>query len=142
MKEDEIERLIEKYKEGNSTLNEEQLLFDKTQNLKPSLEAWSTFVKKNKNETPKNFNDTLWESFQNKKTKRHRRFVGIMSTAASVLLLISLYIASPKQKELNYSEKEALLNQALNMVSNSEPSEIQQNIIYENEMIIIYTTTE
>ncbi len=140
MKEDEIERLIEKYKEGNSTLNEEQFLFDHIKNSDPSLEAWSTFVKNNKKETPNNFNDTLWESFQNKKIEKRKRFVGIISAAASVILLISLYIASPKQKEVSYSEKEDLLNQALNMVSNSEPSEIQQSIIYENEMIIIYTT--
>ncbi len=140
MKEDEIERLIEKYKEGNSTLNEEQFLFDHIKNSEASLEAWSTFIKNNKKETPNNFNDTLWESFQNNKTGKRKRFVGIISAVASVILLISLYIASTKEKELSYSEKEDLLNQALNMVSNSEPSEIQQSIIYENEMIIIYTT--
>tara|TARA_B110000914_G_scaffold218209_1_gene225239 strand:+ start:427 stop:852 length:426 start_codon:yes stop_codon:yes gene_type:complete len=140
MKENEIERLIEKYKEGNSTLNEEQFLFDHIKNSEPSLEVWSTFVKNNKKETPNNFNDTLWESFQNKKIGKRKRFVGVISVAASVILLISLYITSPKQKEVSYSEKEDLLNQALNMVSNSEPSEIQQSIIYENEMIIIYTT--
>ena len=142
MKEDEIERLIEKYKEGNSTLNEEQFLFDHIKNSELSLEAWSTFIKNNKKETPNNFNDTLWESFQNKKIGKRKKFVGIISAAASVILLISLYIASPKQKELSYSEKEYLLNQALNMVSNSESSEIQQSVIYENDMIIIYTTTE
>ncbi|NMH89618.1 hypothetical protein [Flavivirga algicola] len=140
MEEDKIERLIEKYKEGNSTLNEEQFLFDHVKNSELSLEAWSTFVKNNKREVPKNFNDTLWESFQNKKIGKRKRFIGIMSAAASVILLISLLIASPKQKELSYSEKEDLLNQALNMMSNSEPSETQQRIIYENEMIIIYTT--
>lgn len=142
MKEDEIEILIEKYKEGNSTLNEEQFLFDHIKNSEPSLEAWSTFVKNNKKETPNNFNDTLWESFQNKKIGKRKKFVRIISAAASIIVLISLYIFSPKQKELSYSEKEDLLNQALNMVSNSVPSEIQQSIIYENDMIIIYTTTE
>ncbi len=121
---------------------EEQFLFDHIKNSELSLEAWSTFVKNNKRETPNNFNDTLWESFQNKKIRKRKRFVGIMSAAASVIILISHYIASPKQKELSYSEKEDLLNQALNMVSNSEPSEIQQSIIYENEIVIIYTTKE
>ena len=42
MKEDEIERLIEKYKEGNSTLNEEQFLFEHIKSSEPSLEVWST----------------------------------------------------------------------------------------------------
>ncbi|PPK95433.1 hypothetical protein LY01_01020 [Nonlabens xylanidelens] len=142
MKEDEIKRLIEKYKEGNTTLNEEQFLFNHTKDSVLSLEAWSNFIKNNKKETPTNFNATLWESFQNKKIGKRKRFVRIISAAASVILLISFYIASPKQKGLSYSKKEDLLNQALNMVSNSEPSETQQNIIYENEMVIIYTTSE
>ncbi|MEP1487383.1 MAG: hypothetical protein ABJK28_03035 [Algibacter sp.] len=142
MKEDKIERLIEKYKEGNSTLNEEQFLFDNVKNSKPSLEAWSTFVKNNKMETSKDFNDILWESFQNKKIRKRKIFIGIMSAAASIILLISLFIANPEEKELNYSEKEALLSLALNMASNLGLTDVQQNIVYENEMIIIYTTTE
>jgi hypothetical protein len=142
MKEDEIKKIIEKYEEGNSSVSEEQFLFNNAKNLKPSLEAWSTFVKKNEIKAPNNFNDILWESFQNKKIKKRKTFVRMMSAAASVILLISLSIVNPKQKELNYSEKEVLLNQALNMVSNSGLSEVQQNIIYEGEMIIIYTTKE
>ena len=142
MKEEKIERLIEKYKEGNSTLNEEQFLFDHVKDSELSLEAWFTFVKNNKRVTPNNFNDTLWESFQNKKIGKRKRFVRIISAAASVILLISIYIAYPKQKELSYSEKEDLLNQALNLVSNSDLTDIRQNIIYENDMVIIYTTPE
>ena len=139
MKEIEFEKLVEKYNEGDSSLKEEQLLFNNAKNSGHSLEAWSTFVKNNKKEIPKDFNETLWESFQNKKIRKRKIFIGIMSAAASVLLLISLFITTPKQKELNYSEKEVLLNQAINMVSNSE---IKKNIFYEDDMIIIYTTTE
>lgn len=142
MKEDEIERLIEKYKEGNSTLNEEQFLFDHIKNSEPSLEAWSTFVKNNKKETPNNFNDTLWESFQNKKIGERKRIVGIMSVAASVIVLISLFIASPKQKEQSNSEKERLLNQALTMFDSNEEEKIQRTIFYENEMVIVYLAIE
>ena len=142
MKEGEVERLIKKYKEGNTTLNEEKFLFDNAQNSEPSFEVWATFVRNNKMEAPKNFNDTLWESFQNKRIRKRKIFVGIISAAATVILLISLSITNPQQKGLSYAEKEALLNQALSMVSNSERAEIPQNIIYENEMLIIYTTTE
>ncbi len=142
MKEDKTKRLIKKYKEGQSTLSEEQFLFDSTENLEPSLEAWSTFVKNNKTETPKDFNELLWESFQNKKNRKRKLFVGIMSAAASVILLISLFLANPKQEELNYSEKETLLNLARDMVYNSDSAEIEESIIYENEIVIIYTTKE
>lgn len=142
MKEDRIERLIEKYNQGSSTLNEEQFLFDNAKNLEPSLEAWSTFVKNNKLEAPENFNDILWESFLNKKIRKRKIFVGIMSAAASVILLISLFIANVEQKKFNYSEKEALLNQAIDMVSNLDLSETPKSILYEDDMIIVFTTTE
>ena len=142
MKEDKTERLIKKYKEGQSTLSEEQFLFDSTDNLEPSLDAWSAFVKNNKTETPKDFNKSLWESFQNRKNRKRKLFVGILSAAASVVLFISLFLANPKQEESNYSEKEVLLSLAKEMVSNSVSAEIEQSIIYENEIVIIYTTQE
>ncbi|MDD2550412.1 MAG: hypothetical protein PHD00_10005 [Bacteroidales bacterium] len=142
MKEGEVKRLIEKYKEGNTTLNEEQFLFDNAQNSESSFEVWASFVRNNKTEAPKNFNDTLWESFQNKRIRRRKILVGIMSAAASAILLISLSISNPRQKELNFAEKEALLNQALNMLSNTDRADVAQNIIFENEMLIIYTTAE
>ena len=142
MKEGKRERLIKKYKEGQSTLSEEQFLFESTENLDPSLDAWSAFVKNNKTETPKDFNKSLWESFQNRKNRKRKLFVGILSAAASVVLFISLFLANPKQEESNYSEKEVLLSLAKEMVSNSVSAEIEQSIIYENEIVIIYTTKE
>ncbi len=142
MKENEFERLVEKYKEGKSTLKEENALFNNTKNAKPAFEAWSNFVKNNKTEAPKDFNDTLWRSFQNKKTRKRRGFIRIMFAAASVVLLISFFVSNQGQDEQSYSEKERLLNQALGMFNSSEQKEIQRNIFYENEMIIVYTTTE
>ena len=142
MKEDKTKVLFKKYKEGNTTLKDEQYLFDNAIDTEPSLDAWSTFIKNNKTEIPNNFNDTLWESFQNKKNRKRKIFAGIMSTAASVILFTSLFIANQKQEELNYSEKEVLLSLAKEMLSNSDLKVIEQNIIYENEMVIIYTAKE
>lgn len=142
MKDDGLKKLIEKYKEGNSTLKEEQFLFNNNQNLEPSLKAWYSFIKQNRKETPNNFNDSLWKSFQNKKIKKRRLIIGMISAVASVLLLISLFVSKPKEKEFSYSDKEILLNQALNMFSGTNQQEVEQNIIYENEIIIIYTTTD
>ena len=66
MKERKIEKLIEKYEAGASTLQEEQFLFDNAENSGSKIEAWSTFVKRNKRDTPENFNEALWESFQSR----------------------------------------------------------------------------
>ena len=142
MKEKKIENLIEKYEAGTSTLQEEQFLFNNAENSGLTIKAWSTFAKANKRKAPDNFIDALWESFQNRKIKKRRFITGIMSAAASVILIIALFIGSPGQKKLSYSEKEALLNQALNMFASTEQVQTQQSIIYENDLIIIYTSTE
>ncbi len=142
MKEDKIKKLTKKYKEGQSDLNEEQVLFNNAERLDSSLEIWSTFVKNNKIETPSNFNDELWESFQSKTNKKRKIFVSVVSVAASIILLISLFTLRSEQQKQNYYEKEALLHLAQNMVSNSATFEVQQHTIYENDMVIIYTTTE
>ena len=142
MKEKEFEKLTEKYTEGASTLHEEQFLFDNAENSRSKVEAWSTFVKRNKREAPKNFNDTLWDSFQNRTIRKGRLKIGIMSAAASVILIVTLFIGNPGQKKLSYNEKEALLNQALNMFADSEQEIAKENIFYEDEMIIIYTSLE
>lgn len=142
MKEPEFEKLVEKYKMGDSTLSEEKFLFNNIKKSNPSLEAWSAFVKNNKSETPKDLNARLWQSFQNKKAKKRRLFVSIMGAAASILLLVSFFINRLEQKEQSYSEKERLLNQALDMFDSNEQEKSQHGIFYENEMVIIYITTE
>ncbi len=142
MKEKKIEKLTEKYEAGASTLHEEQFLFDNADNSRSMIEAWSSFVKRYKRKAPENFNDTLWDSFQNRTIRKRRFKIGIMSAAASVILIIALFIGIPGQKKLSYNEKEALLNQAQNMFIDSEQEIIKGNIIYEDEMIIIYTSIE
>ncbi|KGK28837.1 hypothetical protein EL45_18655 [Cellulophaga sp. E6(2014)] len=142
MEENKAERIIKKYKEGQSTLSEEQFLFDNTENLKPSMKAWSTFVKNNKTTTPKDFNEHLWESFQNKKNKKRKVLIGALSVAASVSVLMALFLTHPAPEELNYSEKEALLNIAREMVNQTDLAEIEERVIYENDIVIIYTTKE
>ncbi len=141
MKEIEFEKLVEKYEEGDTTIEEEALIFANIKNSKYSLDAWFTFVKNNKKEIPKDFNETLWKSFENKKTKNHKWTISIMAVAATVVLLIALFGGKLKSKEQSYAEKEVLLNQALNMFENATQEEIRYDVFYENEMIIIYTTT-
>ena len=142
MEENKAERIIKKYKEGQSTLSEEQFLFDNTENLKPSMKAWSTFVKNNQTETPKDFNEHLWKSFETKKNRKRKLLIGAMAVAASVSVLIALFLTHPAPDELNYSEKEALLNIAREMVNQTDLAEIEERVIYENDIVIIYTTKE
>ena len=142
MKEGDLEKLIQKYKEGDSTLSEEKVLFNNSKKSESSLKLWSTFVDKNKTDIPEDLNSRLWQSFQNKKTKKRRLFLKIMGVAASIILLGALLIGNFDQTEQSYSEKERILNQALAMFESNEDEEKQHTIFYENEIIIVYMTTD
>jgi len=87
-------------------------------------------------------NTTLWDSFQKKKNRTRSVKIGMMSAAASVLLLISLFIYNPEQKKLSYNEKEILLNEALNMIADTAQIKAKQRIIYEGDLITIYSSNE
>ena len=45
MKESKLKKLLEAYKAGETTLEEEQLLFEQAKDADPSWEAFSSFVK-------------------------------------------------------------------------------------------------
>ena len=47
MKESKLKKLLEAYKAGETTLEEERLLLEQTKETEPLWEAWSTFVKNN-----------------------------------------------------------------------------------------------
>lgn len=142
MKEKKIERLTKKYKEGASTLQEEQFLFDNSENSPSIIDAWTAFIKQNKIKVPENLNDRLWDSFQNRTARKRRLKIKTIAAAASVFFIIAFFIGNREQKLLSYREKEVLLKEALNMFAHSEQEIARESIIYEDEQIIIYTHLE
>ncbi|MEM6894487.1 MAG: hypothetical protein AAF554_12410 [Bacteroidota bacterium] len=142
MKESKLKKLLERYKAGETTLEEERLLFEETEDSEPSWVAWSTFVKNNKIEPPKDLNDRLWESFEPKTHSRRKKVIAMLSAAATVLVLVALAMGNLGQKELSYSEKEALLNEALELFPETTEEVTEREVIYENEMITVYTASE
>lgn len=142
MKENELKNIFEKYKKGESSLKEERELFNNSENSERSSRAWSAFIKKNKTEVPQGLNERLWKSFQKKKAAKRRRIIPIISVAASILLIISVFLFSHSREKQTYAEKERLLQQALDLFESPEREEIQRTVFYENEMIILYTYKE
>ncbi|MEM8763472.1 MAG: hypothetical protein AAGD88_06660 [Bacteroidota bacterium] len=142
MKESKLKKLLEAYKAGETTLEEERFLFEQAKEAEPSWEAWSTFVKNNEIATPKDLNDRLWESFEPKTLSSRKKVVVMLSAAATVLVLVALAIGNLGQDELSYSEKEALLNEALELFPETIEEVTEREVIYENEMITVYTASE
>ena len=140
MKEENIKNLITKYKLGTSSLKEEALLFDNVDDSETTIKTVATFVKKNKKVAPNNFNTDLWKSFDKKTTQENRFKIGLISAAASILLISTLYINNISDNGLSYGEKEALLNEAKNMFTEQEVQPI--SVLIESDLIIVYTKIE
>lgn len=139
MNEETIKNIIQKYKAGESSLDEEKILFNSVKKTEESIQTWASFVKKSRIISTENLNEKLWKSFE-KKTKKLNKFrLGILSAAASIALIFSIFIYNNHQNELSESEKSALLEEARNMfVDENKQQDIYQKIL-ENELIIVYT---
>ena len=140
MKEETIKKLIQKYKNGETSLKEEEQLFYNAKENQPEIRILADFKEKNQIKTPSNLNDKLWNSFDVKQRKNNRFRIGVFSAAASIVLLLSFYFGSLNNNKLSYSEKQALLDEAKKMFLESEQS--IQNIILETDMVIVYTKPE
>lgn len=138
----EIEKLIEKYEAGVSTLSEEQFLFNNTEYSDQNIAAWATFVKANKKTAPASFNESLWNAIQTRKNKQRRFTIGLISAAATLFLLVAIPICKIAYEKYSYKQKEMLLSEAYSMFNEAAQEQAKQNVIYEDELIIIYTSSE
>ena len=140
MSKQRTEDLINKYVAGESSLAEEEALFNSGQPA-PGMDEWSRFVKGQKQEVPPQLQETIWTSIQTRKRNRQRFLWGLSGIAASIALLIAFFIGNPDNDQLSDAEKQAALYEALSMFSEDQNTPEQQSIIYEDELIIIYTAS-
>ncbi len=139
MREENINNLITKYKLGTSSLKEEQFLFNNADDKEPVIKKLSAFAKKNKKIVPDDLNNRLWESFEKRRIRKNRFRIKLVAVAASILLIITIYISTISQHKMSYSEKEALLSQAQKMFTDPLPI---HNVIIESDLVIVYMKTE
>ena len=138
MSEESIKKIIKKYKSGTSTIADENFLFENVTNTDKTTHYIATFIKESKLQTPRNLNNTLWDSFE-KKTKKKKEFkLALLALAASVVV----YINNKRSDTLDIQRKEALLNEAKSMFKNSEDPKIIHHIIIESDLLVVYTKTE
>lgn len=133
----EYNDLVEKYLAAESTLEEEEKLFN-AENQRPDIAKWSTYVKRKRYKAPSNLNESIWEGIQTRKRSKHRYLIAVSSLAATIALFFAVFIYNTFNGYSEYAEKEALLNEALSMYSVEEPKEQKQTILYEDDLVIIY----
>lgn len=142
MSEEHIKNLIDKYKSGTSSLEEEKVLLNSLDTTDESIQKISTFIKNNRKQAPENFNDTLWESFEKRRIKKSRFKIGLISVAASVLFISTLFMNNIKNESLSNEEKEALLKEAKEMFIEFDKSKPKYSVLVESDLLIVYTKTE
>lgn len=137
----ETDDLIKKYLAAESTLKEEEKLFN-SKNQRPGIEQWSTYVKQKRQKAPANLNASIWATIQAKKRKKQRHLVRLSGLAASIVIFMAFFIYNTVNKHSEYEEKEALLNEALSMFTEEKNTAEKQSILYEDDMVIIYLASK
>ena len=87
-------------------------------------------------------NDSIWASIETRKRKKQRYLFSLSGVAASITLLLAFFIYNNVNSRGGYAEKEALLNEALSMFSEEEPTLQRKTILYEDELVIIYVAAK
>ena len=139
------DELIKKYLEAETTLEEEETLFD-GENQPPGLAEWATYRKQKSKRAPSHLPDTIWSAIQRRRRNKRRMLIG-MPVAASIALLVMSIFFSPdpvtqNEGPITYDEKEALLKEALSMFPDEKPTMSKEQIIYEDELVIIYMASQ
>jgi hypothetical protein len=138
MKEERINTLTSKYKAGETSRQEELYLQKNSTKIENAQKDIFRYIQHHKKKAPRDFNEKQWQIFELKQKRRKIRRYSIISVAASVLIVVSLLLINTPQKEMDYLEKQALLEEALLMIENAEQDN-QETVLYEDEMVIIYT---
>ncbi|MEM9325275.1 MAG: hypothetical protein AAGA85_06455 [Bacteroidota bacterium] len=140
------DNLIDKYLAAETTLEEEETLFD-GKNQQPGIAEWATYRNRKRNKAPSNLPDTIWSTIQKRRRNRQRMLIGLPAVAASIAFVVFalIYDAGDQQvapRPITYDEKEALLHEALSLFSEEQPTTSKQNVIYEDDVVIIYMTSQ
>ena len=144
MEKEKVKALMEKYTSGRSTLEEEALLIKHKHDENQYPSSWFSYIKsKRKNLSPK-LNDTIWKAIQKKEKRKntYKIMIAGMSVAASIALLLVFTKPEPISESTILAEKKALLKEALSMFEDKENTTPKKTVLYEDEMVIIYTTSE
>ncbi len=141
MKKEHIKDIFEKYENGRTSLKEEQFLFKNSTDLNFPLSDWITHEKQNKKEVTEDFNERLWLSFDKRTQSKKKILKRVFIAAASIVLFFTFYNKNQQQNIQSLWEKEALLIEAKSMFSEIEQN-TNQEIVFEDDLITIYKTTE
>ena len=140
MNEQKTKELKKKYLNAESTLQEENELLEGM--LDPDLNDWARFINNEKRPILEDMVPNVMAEIAEKK-KAKKRFIYIAtSIAASIILLLAYHFILAPEKEMSYNKKVELLNEVLSMNQNETILIPKDDVVYEDEIVIIYLTNE
>ena len=141
MNQEETNKLFELYEQGLTSSKQEADLLETFGDSKNDNHLWFKFLKNHKKNSPENLESHIWSTIQSIEKKKSKFILRVASIAASITLIFSIiFIANPKKPiEMSYEEKAAVLKEALAMFPSIEEPETSQEILYEDDLIIIYS---
>jgi len=143
MKGEQKDKLLESYRQGKSSLEEEKMLREGNRDINAPEAEWLRFADQNRKEAPFNLEKEIIHALKKTRGAKRRLYTLLSSSAAIVIIVVSLTLLKPwKRTEMEYERKVALYQEALEMVESAEPESINKEILYEDEIIIIYLETE
>ena len=139
MNEERIKDLLDKYKAGETTSNEELYLQNNSNELHREHHDMFTYIGKSKIKAPENFNREQWKIFELKQKQKRINRYSMVSIAASIIVVVSLLLMNPSENKMSTAEKQALLDEALLMIEEPQKENLE-TVLYEDDMVIIYTS--
>ena len=140
MKKEQTENIKKLYEQGLSSREEEEYLLKCLANSKVGPDVWFRYINHHKKQIPENLEDDIWTSIQTNKKKKKTLFVKISAAAASVLLILSFVFLNPLElRKMNEIEKNSALEEAFSLISESEQVSAMREILYEDDILIIYS---
>lgn len=139
MSEENLNDDLKKYWNGETSLSEEEALFSNDKQA-AELETWATYVQQKKVKAPSHLQDAIWSAIENRNKSKKRIIYSLSGIAASILLTIAFFVQG-ENTDMEYAEKEALLQEALAMFPDENQKQNVQDIIYEDDTILIYVSS-
>jgi len=138
MKNEHLDHLIKKYLNGESTLAEEEVLFDKSDKVEDPLDGWSAYVQHKRTKAPIDMVDQIAATTHLRERQRPGRIIMLSAIAACIIILGLVAYNTAFSTKMSDAEKRIKLDEALAMFEQSQQDISPQQILYEDEMIVIY----
>ncbi len=135
-----MDEILKKYMAGESTLMEEKELL-KVDHADPEIADWSMYTKGKRINALVGLKDEILTRIQ-ARTRRRRWLYASTGIAATIVLILAVMFEQQEQDLMADREKQELIDEVLSMFPEAETVDSKKEILYEDDMVVIYLMLE